>query len=245
MKRIIILAIILTIVLVGCKPTEDGTGATIENDEVVVIGPSDVEEYEARPPSTPETTEDEGETVVIEEKMLGEKLKALVAKSDKVKSMEYLYGENLEGSHVYVVGTKMKQVFGSKITENNMDYFDVVYLDTVAKTAKAYCEGLRCSVDEKDVAFDVDYDNYITETPLDAINSITYGTVKETQMFENRESAIVERELDDGTIERMWVWTYAGIPLKREFLVDGKRVKRIEYLGLNINDLEESDVTRS
>ena len=243
-SKIILISVILMIVLVGCKQSEEL--GEFERQREEIIGPESVSEYEERAPSVPEEGEG-GEAVIIEAApVLGERLAAIVDKSDRVDSMEYSYATSLYNSHFYVMGDKIKQVFTTKQKSTEYVSYDTVYSDASAKTIIAYCEGDECHDDELDIAVAVDYDDFVTETPLDVVNSMTYGSVKETQMLENKECAIVERELDDGTLERMWVWTYAGIPLKREFYDDDDvRINRISYLGLNINDLTESDVTRS
>ncbi len=232
MKKILIIMVLL-LFLVGCKTQEQQDGAA--DAESKVVGPTNIDIYEV--------PQERQSGVVIKQKTLADWTDELTKKADKIESLEYSY-DGVYDAHIYVKGNKMKQVFDPQRTEDRVQFYNAVYMDADEKTAVGYCEGESCDYDEKKVVVSLEYDDFVAETPVNVINSIIKGAVQGKQMFDNKEVVVIERGLENGMTETIWVWIYYGIPLKTEKSIGGQRISRTTYLGMIVNGVKENDVVR-
>jgi len=235
MKKIFLL-LVLTILISGCGgETED----SYVKPKADVEGPS-VNEVDL--PS--EETEDYDDSE-LEGPELSSEIKELIGKIDDIGSLEYSYSVFIKGepsyySNVYVKGNKMKQdidlgsgTFGEK------EYYDTIYIDLAKKTAVAYCEDKDC--DDRNLAIDVDYDDFYVETPFDVIDDIKVGESIGNAMHENKEVEIVEY-IKDGKEVRVYIWTYRGLPLKYEIRENDELIKKVGFKSPVINDVDDEEL---
>ena len=174
---------------------------------------------------------------------LSQDIKDILAKTSKVKSFSYIYSENLAGttgtSTYSVLGGKLKISFGPKQTYNNFNYYDI-YIDRLNKLEYLVCANeLECKGKK---ALNVTYGTFGKETPLDAANKIDNGQITERTQIDNKNTAIIFYKNAQGMDEKVWVWDFYGMPLKREIQVNGQKLT-IFYDNLVINLVEDADVT--
>jgi len=219
-KKILIL--FLCLLLIGCAAEQPVT----EQEKKTTTPSVEVEEVE----ETPE---------------MSQELMNLIAKSDKVESMDYSFSKVVESEpaiymHVYVKGNKMKQEFPKESGVVQRKY-TVVYLDISEKTAYAYCKEEWC--DNKEASVPVSYGDFIKETPLSLLKSIDYAEIVGSEYYDKNEATIIQLTNDQGNIEKIWVWEYRGIPLKYEVYDSaGEVIEKVEYKGMVVNQLKDSDV---
>ena len=229
MKRLLILFLILSILLVGCAKVDK----SVEENEVgSPTGPSSVKE------------ESKGVDEISKPKItISKELKDLIDKADSVKSLIYTYSHANQGMKVYVKDNKMKQVFVIRSgTYAAGTRYDTVYLDLDKKTVVAYCEEPDdCDEEEINTQISVDYDDFITETPFDVLESVKYGEITGTYRIDGKDTAIVETE-ENGYTKKVWIWTYKGIPVKYEIWDNSERIKRVDYENMIVNDVSNSDL---
>ena len=228
-KNILILILVLCFILTSCTVPEQ----PVDEKEGAATGPSSVKE------------ESKGADEVTRPKVtISKELKELIDKANSVESLKYAYSSGNDYVVVYVRGNKMKQVFSlAGGTYEPGTRYDTVYLDTSKKTAAAYCEDIDdCDEDEIDKPLSVNYNDFITETPLDVINSITNGEIKEGTFIDKKETVIIETETNIGYDKKIWIWTYTSIPIRYELWKDNEKIKRVDYVNLIVNSVSYSDL---
>ena len=238
MKKLLLILFVVVLLVSGCGEKE----APAEESTVRVTGP-DVKTTELPAEKIPgrEVEEVTGPALTSE-------LKAVIAKADKVESAEYslavfIISEPGYYAHVYEKGNRMKQEieFGSKTFTKGTRY-DTAYFDLSKKTVEAYCEEENC--EDRNALIDVDYDDFITDTPFTLLDGLTYGENIGTAMIEGLETIIVSYETQ-GNEARIWLWEYRGLPVKYE-LRDGETLlKKIEFKNLVVNDVDDEDLVHS
>ncbi|MEM2932886.1 MAG: hypothetical protein QW622_01600 [Candidatus Pacearchaeota archaeon] len=167
----------------------------------------------------------------------------LFEKSANVKSMQYIYVSSVlvDNDKYKVKGNKIKVELMHMYRFNKTDYYDVVYLDTNEKKAKAYCELDRDCYAIKDREYEVGFAYYYRNTPLDWIEKLKNAKdfVKlNTELIENKQSVHYSFTLENKSGE-VWIWEYWGLPLK--IILNGKSYA---FIGLAVNSLQDSDVVR-
>ncbi|MBW2966569.1 hypothetical protein KY342_05685 [Candidatus Woesearchaeota archaeon] len=229
-KEILILLLILCIVLTSCKPVEE----VVEEKTIEKTGPTEVKEESK-----------EVRKIVRPQPILSKELTDLIDKTNAVDSLQYFYHSGNDYMNVYVNKEgKMKQVFAlrSGIYEPGTRY-DTVYLDLNKKTAIAYCENPDdCDEEEQEKEMDVDYDDFITETPFDVLESIESGEIGQEIRIDGKDVVVVETKTNEGYDKKIFLWTYKGIPLKYEIWDGDEKIKRVDYEKLIANAVSYSDL---
>jgi len=147
-------------------------------------------------------------------------------------------------THVWTEGFLMKQ----KEFKESDDYvpgkqIDTVYLDTFKRTIKAYCEEEYCN--DPNEALDTNYEDFVIVTPLDELALIKDNAqVIGSEKIDGKESSIIQYRNDRGEDVRLTLWTFYGIPLKKELLINGVSQTQILYQNLEVNTLSSSDVQK-
>lgn len=239
MRKIIVFLIFLMIIglTIGCQKEESAEKKSVYEGGVASVDTSD--------------TESQTENIKPAKQEMSKELKDLIAKADSVTSLQYDYSSFVQGGvdvfiKFYIYGDKMKQVYPIKAGAHRPDErFDTVYLDLSKKTAKAYCEDAdHC--EDITVLFSVDYNDYLVQTPLDMLNSIDYAEIVGSDMYDKKETKIVEFNNKKGNTQKVWIWDYKGLPLKsEEYDQDDELIERVEYKDLIFNQLKERDVVHS
>ena len=254
MKKImIVLMIISVLILSGCKEEAPETTDTV----VEPSGPSDVEVYEQEAADVKEAKE-----VGVKEagKEVNAEMQKLIDKSEKITSLRYNYDEFIAGTTGYFAkvllkGNKMRQ----EIKPGTGAYsgifkpgerFDTVYFDLSSGKTKAYCEkATNCETEDMDKEVDVSDRNFITETPFDVLEEVKYSEIVRDEMIEGKNAKVADIKLSDGTVKRIWLWEYRGIPLQYEIYAKGEvgteKLKRVVFGSLTINDVSEDELVHS
>ncbi|MBI4983740.1 hypothetical protein HZC32_03790 [Candidatus Woesearchaeota archaeon] len=131
---------------------------------------------------------------------------------------------------------KVKIVHPDQLPLRDDIFYDVAYLNTDTKEAWAVCSvpNVMCRGEWKK-AYKIDY-NYEKwgPTPLDLIENLDpRATVRGQRLFENRQTTVVESKNADGTIQRLYIDNYYGLPL-RQFIFklsdDNEEITQVEHI---------------
>ena len=181
-------------------------------------------------------------------------VRALLDKASTVKSIRYSYkryeeDKPMKAVQIVIKGDKMKLILPVDTSKPTTDAtkYDTVYLDTGLKTSAAYCEDVDgcANVDSIIPSEYKSYNEYTTNTPLGIINSI-YGKVtkKQTAVFDNKQTVVIEFENKQGKIQRVWLWDFKGLALRSEiYNSDMETERRIEFNGLNVDNVKDSELS--
>ncbi|MFH1399115.1 MAG: hypothetical protein ABIG95_03310 [Candidatus Woesearchaeota archaeon] len=179
------------------------------------------------------------EPVLVQPQMNSE-LKALIAKADKVKGMEYNLKSTEQVAFYKVSGAKTKISFSQRQKHNDYWYFDI-YLDDEKQIAYLAC-AKDTDCDGKKTAMEASYNKYkTTETPLGIIEKLTVGEITERTQIDNRATAVVSYVWDNMPT-KLWLWEYYGLPLRKQYVENGV-TKTIDYANLVVRTVLESEVS--
>lgn len=150
-------------------------------------------------------------------------------------------GQDVYTYHVY--GDKVRIDLPMYSTYKGFQ-FTRVYLDLTEKTAEGYCH-TQTWCDVPGTQFDFDYEDYlgwVPTTPLDKLHEIDNGEVVETVNVDRKESKGVRYINSKGIEEKIWIWTYYGMPIKYSY--DNEKGEKItfEFRDLVVNSLSKADV---
>ena len=219
--KILFGVLVMLFLVVGCVPKP----AETQNQNEQTAPPAEQPAAPEQPAPKPELSQD---------------IKDILAKTSKVKSFSYIYSENLAGTaSYYVMGDKLKISYGPKQIYNSFNYYDI-YIDRLDKK-----EYLVCNKDSEckgKLGTNITYGTFGKETPLDIANKIDNGQITERTQIDNKNTAIVFYTNSNGEEERVWLWDFYGLPLKREIQRNGKTLT-ILYDKLDVNLVEAPDVT--
>jgi hypothetical protein len=238
-KLILILFVISVLLLSGCS---QGTTTPYQKP---VAPPSSPEVKQTALPAGEVTEPASAPAKDLPE--LSSEIQGIIDKAATVTSMDYAHSvweKNTEGffAHTYLKGDKMKQLIelGSGTFPAGIEYYDTVYINLAEESVIAYCEDDSC--EDRNLPISVELSDFVTETPLDVLDDITYGTKVGSAMYDNREVAIVQYERDDGKTVKVYIWTYKGLPLKYEVYDGEEKVKSVEYKSLVYNGVKDIDL---
>lgn len=178
-----------------------------------------------------------------------QEIQDIIAKADNIESIEYKYREKIANTmgiymHVFVKGNLLKQIRSLHAEDEYLPgtRYDTVYINTAKKSVKAYCEDKDKCEDTDAVIPTNGFDEFITETPLILLKSIRYAEIKEKIIYDSKESTVIEFINDDGYKQKVWLWTFRGIPIKSEiYNKDNVLIEFKEYEGIKINHLTDYD----
>lgn len=266
MKKIILTILVILIVLTACKPTQPITSTTTPTGAVVIqeqqLKVQEQKEKTEEIPLTPVETAPKKETPAVqlpptplESKVTVEKsrtispeLRDLLQKADsELKSISYLYAEspdNVGFDNYFVKGTKMKIQLLEKNDYVIDDYFNVVYVDTVAKTAKGRCENKkRCiskTIDNTKRVYDLNYEEYRKKTPYEWIKMVDNAEIIGTETLNNHAITRIRTEKDGAKIE-MLVDNRFGVP-HRVKVSDENEERTYYFKNIMFNSVKDDDV---
>lgn len=250
--------LILLLLLIGCggktttEQTTTPTGAVVQeiSEQEEQTPQTNTEEFVEQKTTQVELPPSPTENKIIIEKSrkLSPELRELLQKADnEVKSTSYLYAEspgNIGFDTYFVKGTKIKIALFEKNDYNVEDYFNIVYLDAVEKTAHGTCENKkRCLTkiaDNTKKVYTLDYDEYRTKTPYEWIKDIEYAEILGYEMINNK--AVTKIRFEQNEIEtEMWVDNRYGLPHKIIVKYNGDE-KTYSFKNLLANTVKDSDV---
>jgi len=257
---LLIICIIATLLLAGCQqaqptePTQQKTPTTepAKTQTQPKTEPSTEPTQQATvtehviPSEEPETTPTQ---TTQQTTQMSPALKELLTKYQrKVRSYQFLFSKPPENRFLntyHIKGDKIK----IKLYEGNAykvgKYYDTVYLDKSKQTATARCESeKRCSYAGEDYTgkvFEVSYDDFVIETPIEWIEGITQAELIGPEVVDGR-SATKIKTTQSGKIIELWIDTTYGLPLKKEITQTGQPVLKYQVNDVIVNHLADSDV---
>lgn len=181
-----------------------------------------------------DTTEAEPEEEIKE---LPAEVKALIEKANtRIKSVSFSYRgptDTVE-RNVYVKGTKMKTFYQKDVNINKDQYiYNTIYLDTVKKTADAYCwgcTGYRNAVEGW--VKKADYEEEYVKIPMEWYEDITEAEKRDEMDYEGRKTARYDTNIGLVTMEKYYGWIY--------FIEDGKN--KWEFTEVAFNSVKDADI---
>lgn len=215
-RKIACVILLIGIMLVGCATTKEVE--SVEPEPQAVVEPEVVEEPE--PETVPEPEEPE----------MSDELVELLGKHTKVTKYSYTYKEGTDAFPVEVDGSRQKITYGSMKQHGSFEYYDI-YLDSEKRTAFLVCGDMKDCKGR--FAMEVDYSDFEIFTPFEAVARVNNGEITEHTQLQNRNSAVISYINEQKNLERMWVWEYWGMPMKREITSGGTK-KNIYYDNLVI-----------
>ncbi|MEE9525687.1 MAG: hypothetical protein V3V78_03735 [Candidatus Woesearchaeota archaeon] len=235
MKKILFTLLVIVILVSGCG----GNGEVVSDSKTgVSVNEKDLGTESRKSYSTPKST---GATLTSE-------INTLLAKSDSVSSVEYSHREFVLGepgynAEVWAKGNKQRHEISRQAGFAKGVRYDTIFFDLAKEEAIGYCTDEKTCEDKLDAATPLEFDDYTTETPLNLVDQITVGSKIGSSMYDDREVIIIEYE-QGGNQVRVYVWDYKGLPLKYEVRDGEELIRKVEYLGLVINGVKDSDVER-
>lgn len=215
-KLLICLLLISLLVIAGCKQTT--VEETVEEPEVI----EDVVEE-----TVEDVVEDEPDEVEAAEGELPDEIVQLLEKArGHLKNVEYIHRRhptNQEIHGIKILDGKIKYTLPEEQRYFAESYFDTVYLDTVAKTAIAYCEhrGIKCESSEGPTT--VNYGDFIDlivyEDWIDTILKGTNYVSRGKEQLYNRNVKVFDI-VAGGFAHRISIDDFSGIPMRIEIQPD-------------------------
>ncbi|MFH0701740.1 MAG: hypothetical protein V2A62_04855 [Candidatus Woesearchaeota archaeon] len=170
-------------------------------------------------------------TEEVEEKSLPTNIwvQELKLKSSNIKNYHYYYISNYRNPNglyiednsykVYVYNTKVKKEYSQTQFLNKRFSYNEVYLDNVKHTAYGTCtlKGISCDEMEGKYLILNYFEELVKITPLDLVEKLdrTAKSLSSEELFDNREATLIVSKLPDGTLEKLWVDNFYGLPIKR------------------------------
>ena len=173
-----------------------------------------------------------------EKQVLSEELQGIVTNQQKIKSYKYSPYGNQIANRIHVKGDQLRyDLHDTKRGEYNNKY-DSVFLDTTDKTAWLVCTDLSC--ENRNVAEEADYNEFIMETPMEMIEGVTYkGDILGTEICDTSKPCNkVEVTFADGESGKVWLGDFYGFPYKIE-----KDGTTYEFVSVVVNAVKDEDVT--
>ncbi|HEX2557019.1 MAG TPA: hypothetical protein VHK86_01735, partial [Nitrososphaera sp.] len=196
MKKTLILMLLACMLVAACAPKEAPAPAT---PEPTAAQPTP-KPAEPVPEAKPDT------------RIVNDDISKIMQKADSVKSFSFTVAKLPDRSSsdtYYVKGTKIR-IDPVRKLYRDMD-IDVVYLDTVAKTATGYCLPTKgCTA--KNVARSLNYDDWIVPLPPQWMDQAKYGKTAGSLTFYSRPVTKVKYQVD-GKYYEAYIDNYYGFPL--------------------------------
>jgi len=194
-------------------------------------------------PATEPVIEQEVEPVVEEEMepvdCVDPEIRDLIDEARDLDQLHYYMRESpyfRQQYEVFVKGDKMKVVLPEASKFIRGEYYNTVYLDLNTKEAVAYCEEKRRCSDFYE-AFDVDYEQYYRQTPVDWTLSLDCAKEISTERMFDRDVVLVEYT-ENGKTNNMWLYMFNGMAAKMIEDIDAADpVQRtFEMLSMSVSD---------
>jgi hypothetical protein len=220
----VLMLIALLISLVGCGTPPANTTPPPSNEPAVNEPPQQV---------TPEP-----EPV---KPALSQEITDVLAKSTKVSSYQYVFQSSETSKYTakhYVKGDKLRIHYDSIQLYNSFSYFDI-YIDKTKGLAYLVCDDVVACKGAK--GKEVMYNEFNMETPLEVVSHIDNGVKVEDTEWDSKKTIVVSYVNEDGNDEKIWLWTYRGLPVKREITIGGKKVT-LSYDNLVVDPAVETSV---
>ena len=229
-NKLFLLLIFSLIAIYGCAQL----GSTVEEK---VQEPAEVDIVEETTKAKV-TEEKEGIEEETQEGKISAEVKELLSLADeKVQSIRYKYKGPETKDFFYeffVKENKVKYILDSTFKTLDIDdAYDVIYINTEAKTALAYCDNRKCRVKGKKSV--LNYDEAYIWTPFDWLDNIEFAEKTGEELIGQRSTWKLETNI--GTL---WIGTFFGVPLQAE-LEDNK----YQFVQMKFNGVKDEDVTPS
>ncbi len=231
MKYYLCTILLLLVFIVGCIPKETPKEPTTEPISMPEPVTGTQEEQPTGNLREPVATQEEPKS----EGSIPSDIKELLEKGKtQLKSYSYNYKKpgSDEATKIYVKGNKLKIEPPEIVNVGEGKFYNIIYLDTEAKTAEAYCLGYsRCTINLGKIK-DLDYEGTYIETPLDWLEKVTQATKIDERTVEGRKSLYLETNIGKITIA-----SYNGFLYKIE-----QDKNKWEFSDAAFDSVQDSDV---
>jgi len=211
-------------------------------DEEIEEQEQEQEEVEEIEEVEEEEEEPEPEEQIPVDKDLSEEAQALFDKSAKVNNIRYYFvptPDFLPEDLYYATREKMRITLETKVRFTQDDSYDTIYLNSVGKTAVAYCEDRDNDVcPDWDKTFDVEYKDYYIDTPFVWIDMIATAELTGRTKRINMRNAVEASFTRNGYPGTMFADSFFGVPMEVTY-----RGETIEFREMIINQQIDEDFT--
>ena len=222
--------LLVLVLLVGCatqQPTRPTTpGVPLQQP----VAPKEETPVETTPAEVEEPTEEVTE--------IPDDIKEILEKGKtKLKSYSYNYKspESDESSGIHIKGNNIKIILSQRNVDTQGEFYNIIYIDTEAKTAEGHCLGYSSCGKNLGKTKDLEYEDVMIETPLDWLEKVTTASLIDERQVEGRDVLYLETN-----IGKITLGSYYGFLYKIE---DGKKIW--EFADAAFNAVKDSDVTPS
>jgi hypothetical protein len=261
MKKILILGILLLLALAACAPpaakVEEKKAAPVVEEKEEVKAPVVEEEPEVgRTPPMPSTLPSERHekepsepATTVTTKEMDPQLRDLLKRADeKIKSIEYLYGEkNAQGNLLFrdtiqIMGQKMKILKYDEDYYVREGYYDVIYYHLGIGCCE---EANRCkshNVDNTQTVFDVDVNSLaVSKSPYQWVKDVpSSAQIVGPQTFSQRSVTFIKYSEGGNDVE-MWVDDTYGVPHKVVVTESSGKEGVYQFNDMIFNSLNDRD----
>jgi hypothetical protein len=253
MRLITIFTIILLICLTGCATKyvcEDGKVVS----DLSMCKKTQAAAPEQEPAQKPATTPTKQETIIEIpaetpteiKKEIEPDVQALIDKTNTYDNYEFSYTQPKQEYSISVMinGKRMKYRLKDHVEQYQLkEFYDTVVLNKEQETAYQYCASLsKCEEDNRKFIRQVDYEKMKMVTLQDVMNSLVKAKIVGEELMYNKNSEVVEYTDTSGKTGKIWIDSYFGVPLKKEYEIDGEKQSELFY-GFSKGGITEDMVT--
>ncbi len=252
---------LVLIIVAGCVPERKTAPSPVSTKNISKIGPvcpaicndndacttdvcNEQTDYECRSvPIAPccgnslcETGETDSSCPLDCKPQLSKEIQEMIASNSKIKSYKYDYSDPTISLTFSIKGNLTKISYLEPYYYGSFQY-DTALLDDAKKTAKIYCSKY-CTPNG---VMDWSYDFFKKETPLESIKAVKSAKILRYENLESDKSTTVI-EVSRGTgKEIMWLWTFYGVPIYREFYDGNNKTGYIRYQSMRVNTVSDDE----
>lgn len=198
MKHYCVLSLLVAVLLLGGCASQEATPTQ----------PEAVSENAATPSAQAQTSASTAPQGTIE----ADVAPLLKLATTKVKSLNYHYSGPETDNNLYdifIKGTKHAYLPFDRNDYSAFTAYNIIFLDTAAKTAMSYCTHQTCA--PKGKRSDLTYTAVYVATPMDWLVGITSAKKAGSETIDKRAVTIVETNKG-----KMWIENFFGVPVKIE-----------------------------
>lgn len=163
----------------------------------------------------------------------------LIKNTELIKNYGYDYDLGTQVIRIFIRGSDAKIYYKSLRSYNGFAYDNLLRYGS-NQTAIIYCFESCTRTTAKAVSIE---DFPVPQTPLDLIKSLKSVKVVGTPNVEGKASMILESPLPDGSIRRITVWKFYGIPLVEEVWNADKTelINRTRFSNMQVNTISKDE----
>ncbi len=184
-------------------------------------------------------------TTTSKQVQASDEVKALLAKHSSVKSFKTIVDDGeLDTFTIIVYGDKIKKTVPFTRYYDKKTFANDVYIDRAAKTAYGLCsDNFHCDKDRRINAEKQDYDKVNPVTPLDIIKGVSSAEKISEEMFDRKQTMVIEYTNAAGKRERLWVDKFSGLPVQQKIYEGESVAEEHAFTEMAVNAYSEEDAS--